>query len=71
MATEVINTSGFSLAPDFSFYNNPSTEHIFRIINQPDDNGFAGIDFDTFYNPTSNNGRGDMPFSQDLIDAFL
>ncbi|WP_394974938.1 RagB/SusD family nutrient uptake outer membrane protein [uncultured Croceitalea sp.] len=70
MANEVINTNGFSLAPDFTFYNNPSTEHIFRVINQANDDGFAGIDFDTFYNPTSNNGRGDMPFSQDLIDAF-
>ena len=70
MANAVINTSGFSLAPDFTFYNNPSTEHIFRVINQADDPAFD-TNFDTFYNPTSNNGRGDLPFSQDLIDAFM
>lgn len=69
MANDVINTSGFSLAPDFSFYNNPSTEHIFRIINQADDGAF-GSNFDTFYNSTANNGRGDLTFSDDLIAAF-
>lgn len=69
MANEVIGTSGFSLAPDYTFYNNPSSEHIFRIINQPDDPAF-GNPFDTFYNPTSNNGRGDLTFSDDLIAAF-
>lgn len=69
MANDVINTAGFSLAPDYTFYNNPSPEHLFRVINQADDAAF-GTNFDTFYNPTSNNGRGDLPFSQDLIDAF-
>ena len=69
MANDVINTTGFSLAPDFSFYNNPSSEHLFQVINQADDPAF-GSDFDTFYNPTSANGRGDLPISQDLIDAF-
>ena len=69
MANDVINTTGFALAPDFSFYNNPSSEHLFQVINQADDPAI-GNDFDTFYNPTSNNGRGDLPFSQDLIDAF-
>ncbi|QCW98895.1 RagB/SusD family nutrient uptake outer membrane protein [Aggregatimonas sangjinii] len=69
MANEVINTTGFSLAPDYSFYNNSSTEHIFRVINQADDGAF-GNNFDTFYNPTSNNGRGDLAFSEDLISAF-
>ena len=69
MANDVINTSGFSLAPDYTFYNNPSSEHIFRVINQADDGAF-GNPFDTFYNPTSNNGRGDLTFSDDLIAAF-
>lgn len=69
MANDVINTTGFNLAADFSFYNNTSPEHLFQVINQADDPAF-GSDFDTFYNPTSNNGRGDLPFSQDLIDAF-
>ena len=69
MANDVINTAGFALAPDFTFYNNPSSEHIFRIINQADDAAF-GNDFDTFYNPTSQNGRGDLTFSADLLAAF-
>ena len=69
MANDVINTTGYGLAPDFTFYNNPSPEHIFRIINQPDDAAF-GNHFDLFYNPTSNNGRGDLTFSDDLVAAF-
>ncbi|PRX56014.1 putative outer membrane starch-binding protein [Flagellimonas meridianipacifica] len=69
MANDVVNTTGFSLASDFSFYNNTSSEHLFQVINQPDDPAI-GSDFDTFYNPTSNNGRGDLPIAQDLIDAF-
>lgn len=69
MANQVINTNGFGLAPDYTFYNTPSSEHIFRVINQADDGAF-GNPFDTFYNPTSNNGRGDLTFSDDLISAF-
>lgn len=69
MANDVINTAGFALAPDFSFYNNTSTEHIFRIINFADDGAF-GTNFDTFYNSSADNGRGDLIFSQDLIDTF-
>ncbi len=70
MANDVINTSGLSLAPDYSFYNTNSSEHVFQIINTADDPAF-GSDFDTFYNPTSNNGRGDLTMTTDLQDAFL
>ena len=69
MANAVINTSGFSLAPDYTFYNNVSTEHIFRIINTPEDRAL-GNNFDTFYNPASSAGRGDLTISEDLITAF-
>ena len=69
MANAVINTSGFSLAPDYTFYNNPSSEHIFRIINLPDDSAF-GLNFDLFYNPASARGRGDLTITPDLITAF-
>ncbi len=69
MANDVINTGGFALAGNLNFYNNPSSEHIFRIINLPDDAAF-GSNFDTFYNSTANNGRGDLVFTQDLVDLY-
>jgi hypothetical protein len=69
MSNDVINTSGFSLAPDYLFYNEFSTEHIFRIINLPDDGAF-GTNFDTFYNSSADNGRGDLILTQDLIETF-
>lgn len=69
MANDAINAPGFSLASDFSFYNAPSSEHIFQVINLPDDSAF-GSNFDTFYNSTADNGRGDLVFTQNLIDAF-
>ena len=63
------NNAGFSLAPDVNFYNTPSSEHLFRVINQADDSAFDNS-FDTFYNPTSNNGRGDLTFTPELIAVF-
>jgi starch-binding outer membrane protein, SusD/RagB family len=69
-ANQVINTSGFSLASNFSFYNNPSTEHVFQLVNVSADAGFAES-FAKLYSPSAFGGRGDCPFSQDLINDFL
>lgn len=68
-ATAVINTSGISLATDYAFYNNASTEHIFQVQNIPGDAGFAES-FSKLYSPTAFGGRGDAPFSANLISAF-
>lgn len=67
-ANNALNGPGVGLAPDYSWIENNSSEHIYRIINLSDDGSGGG--YDTFYNPASNNGRGDLPFTQDLIDSF-
>ncbi|MGB3144757.1 MAG: RagB/SusD family nutrient uptake outer membrane protein [Maribacter sp.] len=76
LADQVISSAQYSLAPDYNFYdNNPgSPENIFSVVNTPSDgpqeNG-GGSDevYTTFYNPAPG-GRGDGPFSQDLLDAY-
>jgi len=68
-ATAVINTTGISFASNYTFYNNSSSEHIFQLQNVVGDNGFAES-FSKLYSPTANGGRGDAPFSTDLIIAF-
>lgn len=74
-ADEVIASGNYTLAPDYDFYDdNPSSaENIFVVVNTPSDGPqeTAGSDevYVNFYNPAPG-GRGDAPFSQDLIDAF-
>lgn len=68
-ATNALAAPGVSLAPDYGWIENASSEHIYRIVNLADD-GAVGLGFDGLYNPSSNNGRGDLPFAQNLIDAF-
>ena len=68
-ANTVIGTAGISLAANYTFYNNPSTEHIFQVQNVAGDAGF-GESFSRLYSPTAFGGRGDAPFSTDLIAAF-
>ena len=76
-ANQVINSGEYALAGDYDFYDdNPgSSENIFTVINTPtdgpQDESVPGSDevYVNFYNP-SPGGRGDAPFSQDLIAAF-
>ncbi|HHC78413.1 MAG TPA: RagB/SusD family nutrient uptake outer membrane protein [Flavobacteriia bacterium] len=74
-ANTVINSSEYSLATAYNFYdNNPtSPEHIFVIVNTPTDGpqepGGSDEVYVNFYNAAPG-GRGDAPFSQDLIDLF-
>lgn len=68
-ANTVIGTAGISLAANYTFYNNPSTEHIFQVQNVAGDTGFAES-FSRLYSPTAFGGRGDTPFSTNLIAAF-
>ncbi len=74
-ANQVISSGNYALAGDFDFYDdNPgSSENIFVAINTATDGPqeAAGSDevYVNFYNP-SPGGRGDAPFSQDLIDTF-
>ena len=74
-ADGVIQSGNYTLAANFDFYdNNPtSPEHIFVVVNTPSDGPqeTAGSDevYVNFYNPAPG-GRGDAPFSQDLLDTF-
>ena len=70
MANAVIQNSFYTLAPDYSFYNERgSAEHVFTLANNADDaqdsfQGFTGLN-----NPAPN-GRGDTPYSDDLLAVF-
>ena len=74
-ANQVISSSQYALAADYDFYDdNPgSSENIFSAINTATDGPqeTAGSDevYVNFYNAAPG-GRGDAPFSQDLIDTF-
>ncbi len=74
-ANTVINSGEYTLANDYDFYDdNPnSSEHIFVVINTPTDGPQEATVSDevyvNFFNPAPG-GRGDAPFSQDLLDAF-
>ncbi len=77
LANQVIAAGNHPLAANYDFYNNAETssEHLFVVINTPtdgpQDESVPGSDevYVNFYN-ASPGGRGDAPFSQDLIDAF-
>lgn len=76
-ANQVITSGDYVLASDYDFYDdNPtSSEHIFVVINTPtdgpQDESVPGSDevYVNFFNAAPG-GRGDAPFSQDLIDTF-
>lgn len=76
-ANQVITSGQYALATDYDFYDdNPgSSENIFSVINTatdgPQDESVPGSDevYVNFYNAAPG-GRGDAPFSQDLIDTF-
>ncbi|WP_299256958.1 RagB/SusD family nutrient uptake outer membrane protein [uncultured Aquimarina sp.] len=69
-ANDVINDSFYSLATDYAFYDSPdATEHIFTLLNDPVDGQDSGEGFSGLSNPVPE-GRGDVPFSQNLLDAY-
>lgn len=69
-ANQVIQDPAFSLAGNYTFYNNDtSSEHVFQIINNTTDGQTSGQGWSGLCNPAPV-GRGDAPFSQNLIDAF-
>ena len=70
MANSVINDPFYALATDYTFYNQRgSTEHVFTLANNPDDGQDSGQGFTGLTNPTPN-GRGDAPFTDNLLAAF-
>ncbi|MGB3849278.1 MAG: RagB/SusD family nutrient uptake outer membrane protein [Tunicatimonas sp.] len=72
LARAVIDAEEYALASNYSFYNQNSTEAVFSLQNSATDNGVTGSGgWSSYYNPAERGGRGDAPFSQDLIDAYL
>jgi hypothetical protein len=69
LATEVINSSVYTLASDYEFYNALSSEDVFSIINTPIDSQNSNEGYSGLTNPTPE-GRGDAPFSPNLIAAY-
>lgn len=69
-ANQVIQSSQYVLAADYTFFNqNESSEHIFQIINDAVDGQTSGQGWSGLSNAAPS-GRGDAPFSQNLLDAF-
>lgn len=69
-ANQVIQSSEYALAPDYTFYNQDnSTEHIFQIINNAVNGQTTGQGYSGLSNPAPE-GRGDATFSQNLLNAF-
>lgn len=69
-ANQVINTVGVGLATDYSFYNTTGPELIFVIANTAADPQSGNEGFSGLLNGVEFGGRGDAPFSQNLIDDF-
>lgn len=68
-ANQAINESGFALATDYSFYDTVSNEFYFTLVNTAADGQDSGQGYSGLSNPVPT-GRGDAPFSQNLLDAF-
>lgn len=73
MAQNVISSGEFSLASNYNFFGggSPTPEEVFTLINSAADNGATGSGgWASFYNSAQNNGRGDAPYSSDLLDVY-
>ena len=61
----------YATATNYAFYSGNTSEDVFTIQNSAIDNGKTGTGgWASFYNPAALGGRGDAPFSQDLITAY-
>lgn len=77
-ANQVITDVNFTFSPNYLFFDSPlNAEHVFTLVNTTDDaqagsadNGSA-VAFSNVYNAAAIGGRGDCPFSANLISAFL
>jgi hypothetical protein len=67
-AKAVLDAPYYELAVDYSFYDGNTTEDVFSIQNTEAD-GPGALSWAGYYRPTSA-GRGECPFSPELIQAF-
>jgi hypothetical protein len=73
MAQNVISAGEFSLASNYSFFGggSPSSEEVFSLINLAIDNGATGSGgWASFYVSATDGGRGDAPYSDELLAAY-
>lgn len=68
-ANNVIQNSAYDLSGDYSFYNTTSNEFMFTLVNSAADGQDSGEGFSGLYNPVPD-GRGDAPFTDNLIAAY-
>ncbi|ANH60956.1 RagB/SusD family nutrient uptake outer membrane protein [Dokdonia donghaensis] len=69
LSNDAINSS-FQLAENYEFYNDQSPEHLFTLVNTSADGQDSGQGFSGLTNPAPT-GRGDAPFTDNLIAAYL
>lgn len=70
-AKAVLDAPYYTLAGNYSFYDANSAEDVFSIQNTDTDNPNTGSgSWSTYYRPVSAGGRGDCPFTTELIQAF-
>ena len=70
-ARTVIDGGVYSLAGNYRFYSQNTPEEIFSLQNSEVDNGVTGSGgWSSYYNPAQAGGRGDAPFSSDLLAAY-
>lgn len=71
-AKQVLDASSlYSLAANYAFYDDNTSEDVFTIQNSAIDNGRTGSGgWASYYQPAALGGRGDAPFSQSLINAY-
>ncbi len=71
-ADDVIGSSLYQLAPDYSFYSGNTPEDVFSIQMSAIDNSRTGSGgWASYYRPATAGGRGDAPFSTNLVNAYL
>lgn len=64
-------TGPYTLATDYTFYDKNTAEDVFTIQNSATDNGRTGSGgWASFYTPAPLGGRGDAPFSANLMAAY-
>lgn len=64
-------TGPYTRAADYSFYDKNTSEDVFTIQNSATDNGRTGSGgWASFYSPAPLGGRGDAPFSANLIAEY-
>lgn len=70
-ANQVIASSTYALASNYSFYNGATSEDVFTIIMTAIDNSRTGSGgWASYYSPAEDGARGDCPLSANMIAAF-